>query len=129
MKKYFIETSLPGDEGKYFRYIILTENKIKKYIDWFKAYDWADNNDRIYYETLQEYCYSEDEIMDALTVNAKLVTDEQIKFLKKFCPGVRFDVFQRIINQYQGEDEDADDDDPANDDENTKAIKGAAYRG
>lgn len=124
MAMYFIETSLPGDEGKYFRYIILTEKKIKKYIDWFKAYDWTDNNDVIYYETLQEYRYTKDEILDALTEEAKPITDEQIKFLKKFCPGVRFDVFQRIINQYQGEDEDADDDDPANDEENTNAIRG-----
>ena len=125
MAKYFIETSLPGDEGKYFRYIILTEKQIKKYIDWFKAYDWADNNDGIYYETLQEYRYTEDEILDALTEEAKPITDEQIKFLKKFCPGTRFDVFQRLINQNGSDDEvEPDDDDPENDEENTNAIRG-----
>lgn len=125
MSKYFIETSLPGDEGKYFRYIILTEKKIKKYIDWFYAYDWADNNGGIYYETLQEYRYTKDEIFNALTKEAKPITDEQIKFLKKFCPGTRFDIFQRLINENGSDDEvEPDDDDPSNDEENTKAIRG-----
>ena len=125
MSKYFIETSLPGDEGKYFRYIILTEKKIKKYIDWFYAYDWADNNNGIYYETLQEYRYTKDEIFNALTKEAKPITDEQIKFLKKFCPGTRFDIFQRLINENGSDDEvEPDDDDPSNDEENTKAIRG-----
>lgn len=36
---YFIDTSLPGDEGKYFKYILLTEKQLHKYINWFKSYD------------------------------------------------------------------------------------------
>lgn len=124
MAKYFIETSLPGDEGKYFHYIVLDKKTRDKYIDWFKSYDW-DEVETIYYASSFEYRYTKDEILNALTKEAKPITDEQIKFLKKFCPGTRFDIFQRLINENSSDDDvEPNDDDPENDEENTKALKG-----
>lgn len=124
MEKYFIETSLPGDDGKYFRYIVLDEKTRNKYIKWFKNYDWDDDN-RMSYDSGFEYIYKKSEILDALLIEAKPITDEQIKFLKEFCPGTRFDIFQRLINQHCSDDDmDPDDDDPVNDEENCKALKG-----
>ena len=124
MAKYFIETSLPGDEGKYFRYIVLDEKTIKKYIDWFESYNWNESK-TIYYGWRFEYRYTKDKILAGLTSEVKPITDEQIKFLKEFCPGTRFDIFQRLINENSKDNYvEPDDDDPANDKENSKALKG-----
>lgn len=118
MKKYFIDTSLPGDEGKYFRYIILTEAKRKKYLDWFKAFDWDDANDRIPYYSLHDYTYTKENVLGMLRT-AKVITPEQEHVLKKFCKGIRFDIFARLIAQHNGDDEEnIADDDPVNDEEN-----------
>ena len=43
--------------------------------------------------------------------------------MKNFCPGTRFDIFQRLINENGSDDEvEPDDDDPSNDEENTKLL-------
>lgn len=118
MKRYYIETSLPGDEGKYFRYIILTESKRKQYIEWFKNFEWENNDDCIYYYCYHEYRYTKDNVISMLTKEAKLITPEQERVLKKFCKGVRFDIFGRLIAQKNGDEEDVMDDDPAHDTEN-----------
>ena len=118
MKRYYIETSLPGDEGKYFRYIILTESKRKQYIEWFNRFDWETNNGGIYYYCFHEYHYTKDEVISMLTKEAKLITPEQERVLKKFCEGVRFDIFGRLIAQENGDEEDVMDDNPAHDTEN-----------
>lgn len=97
---YFIDTSLPGDEGKYFKYILLTEKQLHKYINWFKSYDWKDNSNSIYLYTGHfEYRYTKSLVLGALT-KAKPITETQIQFLKDFCPGTRFDAFRELIKQH-----------------------------
>lgn len=96
---YFIDTSLPGDEGKYFKYILLTEKQLHKYINWFKAYDWKGNSNSIYLYSHFEYRYTKSLVLGALT-KAKPITETQIQFLKDFCPGTRFDAFRELIKQH-----------------------------
>ena len=97
---YFIDTSLPGDEGKYFKYILLTEKQLHKYINWFKSYDWKDNSNSIYLYTGHfEYRYTKSLVLGALT-KAKPITETQIQFLKDFCPGTRFDAFRELSKQH-----------------------------
>ena len=98
-KLYFIDTSLPGDEGKYFKYILLSEKQLQKYINWFKSYDWKENSNAIYLYTGFEYRYTKSQVLGALT-NAKPITKNQIQFLKDFCPGTRFDAFRELIKQH-----------------------------
>lgn len=99
-KLYFLDTSLPGDEGKYFKYILLTEKQLHKYINWFNAYDWKENSNSIYlYTSYFEYRYTKSQVLGALT-NAKTITTTQIQFLKDFCPGTRFDAFRELIKQH-----------------------------
>lgn len=98
-KLYFLDTSLPGDEGKYFKYILLSEKQLNKYINWFKSYDWKENSNAIYlYTSYFEYRYTKSQVLDALT-NAKTITKTQIQFLKDFCQGTRFDAFRELIKQ------------------------------
>ena len=97
---YFIDTSLHGDEGKYFKYILLTEKQLNKYINWFKSYDWKDNSNSIYLYTVYfEYRYTKSMVLGALK-RAEPITKTQIKFLKDFCPGTRFDAFRELIKQH-----------------------------
>lgn len=99
---YFIDTSIPGDEGKYFKYIILTEKQLHKYINWFKSYDWKGNSNSIclYRHYLyRQYRYTKSLVLGALT-KAKTITETKIQFLKDFCPGTRFDTLPEIIKQH-----------------------------
>lgn len=99
-KLYFLDTSLPGDEGKYFKYILLTEKQLHKYINWFKSYDWKDNSNSIYlYIGHFEYRYTKSMVLGALK-RAEPITKTQIKFLKDFCSGTRFDAFRELIKQH-----------------------------
>ena len=99
-KLYFLDTSLPGDEGKYFKYILLSEKQRNKYINWFNSYDWKENSNAIYLYTGNfEYRYTKSLVLGALT-KAKPITETQIQFLKDFCPGTRFDAFRELIKQH-----------------------------
>lgn len=97
---YFIDTSIPGDEGKYFKYILLSETQRNKYIKWFKSYDWKAHGNIIQLETGRfVYTYTKNQVLGALR-KAKPITEPQIKFLKQFCRGTRFDAFSELI-KYQ----------------------------
>ena len=120
-KLFYIETSLPGDEGKYFRYTVFTEDTLEKYRDWFQTFD-EYNHDTITYYTNREYIYRKEELLHDLWFDIKPITREETELLKKFAPGTRFDVFQRIINQHIDVPAPVDDDDPANEWDNLHAI-------
>lgn len=97
---YYIDTSIPGDEGKYFKYILLSETQRNKYIKWFKSYDWKAHGDEIYlYSSRFEYRYTKTQVLGALA-KAKPIAEPQIKFLKQFCRGTRFDAFSELIKQH-----------------------------